>query len=105
MAEREIEGACITSILNTLKEDITEAPLVGLEETAEPIQSEAMIFPTTLVEEDAAKFFTDVVQWAGWMATPPSSVASRFHNCPIVIKQKLAEKQKTSPRLAETPHS
>jgi hypothetical protein len=42
---REIECACITSIVNTLEEDVTiDAPFVELEEIEEPIQSEAMIF-------------------------------------------------------------
>jgi hypothetical protein len=50
---REIEGACITSIVNTLEEDVTiDAPIVELEEIEEHIQSEAMIFATTLVEDE-----------------------------------------------------
>jgi hypothetical protein len=51
---REIEGACITSIVNTLEKDVTiDEPLVELEEIEEPIQSEAMIFATPLVEDEA----------------------------------------------------
>jgi hypothetical protein len=51
---REIEGACKTSIVNTLDKDTTiDAPLVELEEIEEPIRSEAMIFATTLVEDEA----------------------------------------------------
>jgi hypothetical protein len=39
--------------VNTLEEDVTiEAPPVELEETEEPTQSEAMIFVTTLVEDE-----------------------------------------------------
>jgi hypothetical protein len=50
---REIEGACITSTVNTLEEDVTiDAPLVELEEIEESLQSEAMIFATTLVEDE-----------------------------------------------------
>jgi hypothetical protein len=50
---RETEGACITSIVNTLEEDVTiDAPLVELEELEEPIQSEVMLFATTLVEDE-----------------------------------------------------
>jgi hypothetical protein len=50
---REIEGACITSIVNTLEEDATiDAPLLESEEIEEPIQSEASIFAATLVEDE-----------------------------------------------------
>jgi hypothetical protein len=44
--------------------------------------------------EDAVKLFTDVVQWAGWTATPPSLAKPQHFGCPIAIKQKLAEKRK-----------
>jgi hypothetical protein len=55
---REMEGACITSIVNTLEEDVTiDGTLVELEEIEEPIQSEAMIFVTTLVEDEIEDTF------------------------------------------------
>jgi hypothetical protein len=51
---REIEGASISSIVNTLEEDITVVvPLVEVEEIEEPFQSEAMIFATPLTEDEA----------------------------------------------------
>jgi hypothetical protein len=50
---REIGGACITSIVNTLEEDVTlDTPFVELEEIEEPIHSEAMIFTTMIVEDE-----------------------------------------------------
>jgi hypothetical protein len=50
---REIEGVCITNIVNTLEEDVTiDTPLVELEEIEEPVQSEVLIFVTTLVEDE-----------------------------------------------------
>jgi hypothetical protein len=44
--------------------------------------------------EAAAQLFTATVQWAGWQATPTLPAAPRIHGCPIIIKQKLAEKRK-----------
>jgi hypothetical protein len=49
---------------------------------------------TTSDIEVAVKFFTDTVQWAGWKETPKSPTVNRIHGCPIIIKQKLAEKRK-----------
>jgi hypothetical protein len=49
---------------------------------------------TTADIEASVKFFNDTVQWAGWKATPKLSAANRIHDCPISIKQKLAEKRK-----------
>jgi hypothetical protein len=50
---RVIEATCITSIVNILEEDVTmDAPLVELEEIEEPLQGEAMVFATTLVEDE-----------------------------------------------------
>jgi hypothetical protein len=47
---------------------------------------------TTDDAEAAVKFFNDTVQWASWKATPKLPAANRIHDCPITIKQKLAEK-------------
>jgi hypothetical protein len=50
---REIGGACITSVVNTLEEDVTlDALLVELEEIGVPIHSEAMIFATMIAEDE-----------------------------------------------------
>jgi hypothetical protein len=48
---RVIEGACKTSIVNMLEDVTTEEPLVELEEIEEPLQTEAMVFATTLGED------------------------------------------------------
>jgi hypothetical protein len=57
--------------------------------------------------EAAVQLFTDTVQWAGWQATPTLPDRTRIHGCPIIIKQKLAEKRKlkTITRFLETPLS
>jgi hypothetical protein len=52
-----------------------------------PLKTEADI-------ETAVKSFNDKVQWAGWKATAKLPAASRIHDFPITIKQKIAEKIK-----------
>jgi hypothetical protein len=47
--------------------------------------------------EAVVQLFTETVQWAGWQATPTLPAMPRIHGCPIVIKQKLAEKRKLRP--------
>jgi hypothetical protein len=49
---------------------------------------------TTNNIDEAAKLFTDSVQCAGWLATPTPLISNRESECPILIKQKLAEKRK-----------
>jgi hypothetical protein len=48
---------------------------------------------TTDYIEAASKLFTDTLQWADWKATPALPAKNRIHDCPLMIKQKLAEKQ------------
>jgi hypothetical protein len=43
--------------------------------------------------EDAVKYFNDIIQWAGWTATPETTYTPLSYDCPIFIKQKLAEKE------------
>jgi hypothetical protein len=52
-----------------------------------PLKTEAQI-------EDAVKHFTDLIQWAGWTATPETTCTTSSSDCPIFIKQKLAEKRR-----------
>jgi hypothetical protein len=58
-----------------------------------PLKTEAQI-------EDVVKYFTDIIQWAGWTATPENTYTPSSYDCPIFIKQKLAEKKKTPERMA-----
>jgi hypothetical protein len=44
--------------------------------------------------EEAVKFFTDKVQWAGWKATPPLPARTGINACPLIIQQQLAGKRK-----------
>jgi hypothetical protein len=44
--------------------------------------------------EDAVKYFTDLIQWAGWTATPETTCTTSSSDYPIFIKQKLAEKRR-----------
>jgi hypothetical protein len=44
--------------------------------------------------EDAVKYFTVLIQWAGWTATPENTYIPWSYDCPIFIKQKLAEKRR-----------
>jgi hypothetical protein len=44
--------------------------------------------------EEAVKFFTDTVQWAGWKETPPLPARSGINACPLIIQQQLAAKRK-----------
>jgi hypothetical protein len=37
--------------------------------------------------EEAVKFFTDTVQWAGWKATPPLPARTGINACPLIIQQ------------------
>jgi hypothetical protein len=43
--------------------------------------------------EDAVKYFTDLIQWAGWTASPETTCTTSSYDYPIFIKQKLAEKK------------
>jgi hypothetical protein len=52
-----------------------------------PLKTEAQI-------EDAVKYFTDLIQWAGWTATPKTTCTTSSCDYPIFIKQKLAEKRR-----------
>jgi hypothetical protein len=52
-----------------------------------PLKTEAQI-------EDAVKYFTDIIQWAGWTATPETTCTTSSYDCPIFIKQKLAERRR-----------
>jgi hypothetical protein len=49
--------------------------------------------------EDAVKYFTDIIQWAGWTATPEDTYTPSSSDCPIFIKQKLAEKRRLRKEL------
>jgi hypothetical protein len=51
-----------------------------------PLKTEAQI-------EDAVKYFTDLIQWAGWTATPETTCTTSSCDYPIFIKQKLAEER------------
>jgi hypothetical protein len=61
-----------------------------------PLKTDAQI-------EDAVKYFTDIIQWAGWTAIPKNTYTPSSSDCPIFIKQKLAEKKKTPKRMAPQP--
>jgi hypothetical protein len=52
-----------------------------------PLKTDAQI-------EDVVKYFTDIIQWAGWTATPKDTYTPSSFDCPIFIKQKLAEKRR-----------
>jgi hypothetical protein len=52
-----------------------------------PLKTEAQI-------EDPVKYFTDLIQWAGWTATPETTCTTSSCDYPIFIKQKLAEKRR-----------
>jgi hypothetical protein len=52
-----------------------------------PIKTEAQI-------EDAVKYFNDIIQWAGWTATPEATYTPSSYAYPIFIKQILAEKRR-----------
>jgi hypothetical protein len=52
-----------------------------------PLKTEAEI-------EDAVKYFTDLIQWAGWTATPEITCTPSSYDYPLPIKQKLAEKRR-----------
>jgi hypothetical protein len=52
-----------------------------------PLKTEVQI-------EDAVKYFTDLIQWAGWTATPETTCTISSCDYPIFIKQKLAEKRR-----------
>jgi hypothetical protein len=39
-------------------------------------------------------YFTDLIQWAGWTATPETTCTTSSYDYPIFIKQKLAEKRR-----------
>jgi hypothetical protein len=43
--------------------------------------------------EDAVKYFTDLILWAGWTAIPESTCTTSSYDYPIFIKQTLAEKE------------
>jgi hypothetical protein len=49
---------------------------------------------TTDDTEEAVKFFTDTVQWAGWKANPPLPDRTGINACPLKIQQQLAAKRK-----------
>jgi hypothetical protein len=51
-----------------------------------PLKTEAQI-------EDAVKYFTNLIQWAGWTATPETTCTTSSCDYPIFIKQNLAEKE------------
>jgi hypothetical protein len=53
--------------------------------------------------EDTVKYFADIIQWAGWTATPEDTYTPSSSDCPIFIKQKLAEKKKGLERMAPLP--
>jgi hypothetical protein len=87
---REIGGASITSIVNTLEEDVTiDEPLVELEDIDEPIQSEAMIFATTLVEDKLT--FTTVAEHAIPTPTvdPTRGINSKNYRIPEIHKEEV----------------
>jgi hypothetical protein len=44
--------------------------------------------------EEAVKFFTDTVQWAGWKATPPLAARHGISACPLIIQEQLTAKRK-----------
>jgi endonuclease/exonuclease/phosphatase family metal-dependent hydrolase len=52
---------------------------------------------TLKTEEDidaVVNFFNDIVQWAGWNATPEHTDTLKTYDCPILIKQKSEEKRR-----------
>jgi hypothetical protein len=53
-----------------------------------------MPLKTTDDIEEAVKFFTDTVQWAGWKATPPLPARIGIKACSLIIQQQLAAKRK-----------
>jgi hypothetical protein len=52
-----------------------------------PLQTDSQI-------EEAVKYFNDIIQWAGWNATPETSYTPSIHTCSISIKQKIAENRR-----------
>jgi hypothetical protein len=52
-----------------------------------PLKTEAQI-------EDGVKYFTDLIQWAGWNATPETTCTTSSCDYPIFIKHWLAEKRR-----------
>jgi hypothetical protein len=54
--------------------------------------------------EDAVKYFTDIIQWAGWTATLEDTYTPSSSDCPIFIKQKLAEKEDSGKNGTATGH-
>jgi hypothetical protein len=62
-----------------------------------PLKTEAQI-------EDAVKYFTDIIQWVGWTATPENTYTLSAYECPIFIKQKLAEKKDSGKNGIATEH-
>jgi hypothetical protein len=60
-----------------------------------PLKTEAQI-------EDAVKYFTDLIEWAGWTVTPETTRTTSSYDYPIFIKQKLAEKRKLKKKMAPT---
>jgi hypothetical protein len=49
-----IDGACVTSVINTLEKDITiDAPVVEMEELDESIHEEAMVFASSTVDAES----------------------------------------------------
>jgi hypothetical protein len=53
-----------------------------------------ILLKTTDDIEEAVKFFTDTVLWAGWKATPPLPARTWINVCPLIIQQQLAVKSK-----------
>jgi hypothetical protein len=62
-----------------------------------PLKTEAQI-------EDAVKYFTDLIQWAGWTATPETTCTTSSCDYPIFIKQKLAKKEDCGKNGTYTRH-
>jgi hypothetical protein len=46
-----------------------------------PLKTDAQI-------EDAVKYFTDIIQWAGWTTTPQDTYTPSSSDCPIFISEK-----------------
>jgi hypothetical protein len=45
--------------------------------------------------EATVRLFNDTIRWAGWNATQEHTDTLEAYDCPILIKQKFEENQKT----------
>jgi hypothetical protein len=62
-----------------------------------PLKTEAQI-------EDAVKYFTDLIQWAGWTATPETTCITSSYDYPIFVKQSSLKKEDCGKNGTYTGH-